>query len=161
MARLKFSISLEKFKILNFFNLWALRETNTCRKNFLGNEFFCANTCGVCIRTRANTENIFEEVFAECFAKFFGEFTWCEYMPHLCSHPCEYRKIFLANYLCIGFVPGGNQMRASVVQERQISPFHFMGSRHSVNERIAKEFYRKDNSLKSFRPFSASPDSKN
>ena len=25
MARLKFSISLEIFKILNFFNLWALR----------------------------------------------------------------------------------------------------------------------------------------
>ena len=24
------------------------------------------------------------------------------------SHPGEYRKIFLANYLCIGFVPGGN-----------------------------------------------------
>ena len=25
-----------------------------------------------------------------------------------CIHPREYRKIFLGNYLCIGFVPGGN-----------------------------------------------------
>ena len=24
------------------------------------------------------------------------------------SHAGEYRKVFLANYLCIGFVPGGN-----------------------------------------------------
>ena len=29
-------------------------------------------------------------------------------MPRLYSHPREYRKIFLANFLCIGFVPGGN-----------------------------------------------------
>ena len=29
-------------------------------------------------------------------------------MRHMYSHPGEYRKIFLANYLCIGFVPGGN-----------------------------------------------------
>ena len=28
-------------------------------------------------------------------------------MRHMYSHPGEYRKIFLANYLCIGFVPGG------------------------------------------------------
>ena len=42
-------------------------------------------------------ENIFEEVFPEYFAKFLGEFTRCEYMPCLYSHPCEYRKIFLAN----------------------------------------------------------------
>ena len=53
-------------------------------------------------------ENIFEEVFPEYFAKFLGEFTRCEYMPRLYSHPRECRKIFLANYLCIGFVPGGN-----------------------------------------------------
>ena len=29
-------------------------------------------------------------------------------MRHMYSHLGEYRKIFLANYLCIGFVPGGN-----------------------------------------------------
>ena len=29
-------------------------------------------------------------------------------MSRLCSHPREYRKQLLANYLCIGFVPGGN-----------------------------------------------------
>ena len=52
-------------------------------------------------------ENIFEESFPEYFAKFLGEFARCEYMPRLYSHPREYRKIFLANYLCIGFVPGG------------------------------------------------------
>ena len=28
-------------------------------------------------------------------------------MRHMYSHPGEYRKVFLANYLCIGFVPGG------------------------------------------------------
>ena len=52
-------------------------------------------------------ENIIEEVFPQYCAKFLGEFIWCEYMPRLYSHLREYRKIFLANYLCIGFVPGG------------------------------------------------------
>ena len=49
-------------------------------------------------------ENIFEEVFPEYFAKFLGEFARCEYMPRLYSQPCEYRKIFLANYLCIALL---------------------------------------------------------
>ena len=31
-------------------------------------------------------------------------------MPRLYSHPHEYSKKFLANYLCIGFVPGGIAM---------------------------------------------------
>ena len=35
-----------------------------------------------------------------------------------------------------------------------------MGSSHSMNEGIGKEFYRKGNSVKRFRPFSESPDSK-
>ena len=52
-------------------------------------------------------KNIFQEVFPEYFANFWGEFIWCEYMPRLYSHPREYRKKLLANYLCIGFVPGG------------------------------------------------------
>ena len=34
----------------------------------------------------------------------------CKYMPRLYSHLREYRKRFLGNYLCIGFVPGGNQV---------------------------------------------------
>ena len=33
-------------------------------------------------------------------------------MRHMYSHPGEYRKIFLANYLCIGFVPGGTHLVA-------------------------------------------------
>ena len=53
-------------------------------------------------------ENIFKEVFPEYCAKFLGEFIRREYMPRLYSHPGEYRKIFPANYLRIGFVPGGN-----------------------------------------------------
>ena len=57
-------------------------------------------------------ENIFEEVFPEYCAKFLEEFIRCEYMPRLYSHPREYRKIFLANYLCIGFVPGGNSLKS-------------------------------------------------
>ena len=40
-------------------------------------------------------------------------------------------------------------------------PFPWMGSRHSVNGGIGKEFYRKGNSLKRFQPFSESPDSRN
>ena len=36
-----------------------------------------------------------------------------------------------------------------------------MGPRHSVNEGTGREFDRKGNSLKRFRPFSESPDSKN
>ena len=35
--------------------------------------------------------------------------------------------------------------------------FHWMGSRHSVNEGIGKEFCRKGNLLKTFQPFSESP----
>ena len=53
-------------------------------------------------------ENIYEEIFREYLAKILGEFARCEYMPRLYLHPREYRKRFLANYLCIGFVPGGN-----------------------------------------------------
>ena len=35
-------------------------------------------------------------------------------MPRLYSHLREYRKILLANYLCIGFVPGGIQCSVGV-----------------------------------------------
>ena len=40
-------------------------------------------------------------------------------MRRMYSHPGEYRKIFLANYLCIGFVPGG--MRVKVKKPRSIA----------------------------------------
>ena len=52
-------------------------------------------------------ENTFEEAFPEYFAKCLGEVIRCEYMLRLYSHPREDRKKSLANYLCIGFVPGG------------------------------------------------------
>ena len=32
-------------------------------------------------------------------------------MRRMDSHPGEYRKTFLANYLCIGFAPGGTVRR--------------------------------------------------
>ena len=53
----------------------------------------------------------------------------------------------------------GKGIRRSKNQWRT-APFHWMGCRHSVNEGIGKEFYRKGNSLKRFRPFSESLDSK-
>ena len=85
-------------------------------------------------------ENIFEELFLKyvfapsqtCFAPspppsvwvqwlyhpwrqyikiFLGNLFRCKYMRRMYSHAGEYRKIFLSNSLCIGFVPGG--MRAS------------------------------------------------
>ena len=39
-------------------------------------------------------------------------------MRRMYSHPDEYRNIFLANYLCIGFVPGGISV---VVSERMVT----------------------------------------
>ena len=35
----------------------------------------------------------------------------CEYMSRLYSHAREYMIKFLANYLCIGFMPGGNYLQ--------------------------------------------------
>ena len=67
---------------------------------------FWANTCGACIRTRANTENIFEEPFFAYWPNSWGNSFQCKYMSRLYSYPREYWKKFLANYLCIGFVPG-------------------------------------------------------
>ena len=54
----------------------------------------------------------------------------------------------------------GKGTRRSRNQWRE-APCHWMGSRHSVNGGVGKEFYRKGNSVKRFRPFSESPDSKN
>ena len=72
---------------------------------------FCANTCGACIRTRANTGKCFRRGISRVF---------CQNLRGIHSvriHAApvfalrEYRKIFLANYLCIGFVPGGNRCK--------------------------------------------------
>ena len=77
------------------------------QEKILGELIFARIHAGPVFALARIQENIFEEVFPECFAKFLREFTRCEYMPRLYSHPREYRKILLANYLCIGFVPGG------------------------------------------------------
>ena len=75
-------------------------------KNSRGNNF-CANTCGACICFRANTGKDFWGIIVRILAKFLRESFRCEYMSRLYSHPREYRKVLLGNYLCIGFVPGG------------------------------------------------------
>ena len=80
-------------------------KTNTCRKN-LGELIFARVHAGLVFALPRIQENIFDEVFPEYSAKFLGEVTRREYMPRLYSHLREYRKIFLVNYLCIGFVPG-------------------------------------------------------
>ena len=77
------------------------------QENILGELIFARIHAGPVFALPRIQENIFEEIFPEHSAKFLGEFTRCEYMPRLYSHPREYRKIFQANYLCIGFVPGG------------------------------------------------------
>ena len=77
------------------------------QEEFLGELIFARIHAGPVFALARIQENIFEEVFPEYFANFLGAFIPCEYMPRLYSHPREYRKIFLANYLCIGFVPGG------------------------------------------------------
>ena len=78
--------------------------TNSLRgKNSWGINF-CANACGACIRTPANTGKYFWWGISRVF---------CQILKGIhavrihAAHPREYRKIFLANYLCIGFVPGG------------------------------------------------------
>ena len=77
------------------------------QETILGELIFARIHAGPVFALARIQENIFEEVFPEYCAKFLGEFIRCEYMPRLDSHPREYRKISLANHLCIGFVPGG------------------------------------------------------
>ena len=77
------------------------------QEKFLGELIFPRIHAGPVFALAPIQENIFEEVFPEYCAKFLGEFIRFEYMPRLYSHPGEYRKILPANYLCIGFVPGG------------------------------------------------------
>ena len=78
------------------------------QEKILGELIFARIHAGPVFALARIQENISEEVFPEYCAKFLGEFIWCEYMPRMYSHPCEYRKIVLANYLRIGFVPGGD-----------------------------------------------------
>ena len=49
-------------------------KTNTCRKKILGELIFCANTCGACIRTRANTGKYFGGIIFCILAKFLRDF---------------------------------------------------------------------------------------
>ena len=80
------------------------------QEKILGELIFARIHAGPVFALARIQENIFEEAFPEYCGKFLGEFMRCEYMPRLYSHPREYRKIFLANYLCIGFVPGGTHI---------------------------------------------------
>ena len=77
------------------------------QEKILGELIFARIHAGPVFALPRIQENIFEEVFPEYSAKFLGEFTPCEYMPRLYSHPREYSKIFQVNYLCIGFVTRG------------------------------------------------------
>ena len=76
-------------------------------QEILGEFIFARIHAGPVFALAQIQEYIFE-VFPEYFAKFLGEFSRCECMLRLYSHLREYMKKFLANYLCIGFVPGGN-----------------------------------------------------
>ena len=67
--------------------------------------FLCANTCWACIRTRANTGNLFEKHFSNMYLHLcplpqYGcsgriHTAWRKYMWHVYLHPGEHRKIFL------------------------------------------------------------------
>ena len=87
--------------------LYPSAQNQYMQEKILGELKFARIHAGLVFVLARIQENIFVEVFPEYCAKFLGEFTRCKYMPRLYSHPREYRKIFLANYLCIGFVPGG------------------------------------------------------
>ena len=124
---------------------------------------FCANACGACIRTRANTGKFFRGGISRVFCQVLrgirsvrihaapvfrtrantGKYSWqiiyvlvsCQgVLRGLYSHPREYRKIFLANCLCIGFVPGGIYVIISaggVSRLFMTSAFHACMSAHS------------------------------
>ena len=51
-------------------------------------------------------ESTFEELCFKCFGCFFGEFISVQIHATPVLHLREYRKNILANYVCIGFVPG-------------------------------------------------------
>ena len=86
---------------------------------------------GLYSHSREYRKTFFDEVFPEYSAKFLGEFTRCEYMPRLYSHPREYRKILLANYLCIGFVPGGNFVSNGKIRRRCSRKEPFKGAQEA------------------------------
>ena len=65
---------------------------------------FCANTCGACIRTRANTGKYCRGIIFRILARFLRDFI--SVRIHVAPVFAPAKKI-LVNYLCIGFVPGG------------------------------------------------------
>ena len=95
------------FYMILYFSEYPPGQNQDMQEKILGELISARIHVGPVFALARMQENIFEEVFPEYFDKFLGEFTRCEYMPRLYSHPREYRKILLANYLCIGFVPGG------------------------------------------------------
>ena len=69
---------------------------------------FCANACGACIRTRANTGKYSRGIIIfRILAKFLREFISVRIHVAPEFAPARIQEKFLANYLCIGFVPGG------------------------------------------------------
>ena len=77
------------------------------QEKILGELIFAPIHAGPVFAPAPIQENIFEELFSSYFPICGGSSCRCKYMPRLYSHPREYRKIFLGNNLCIGFVPGG------------------------------------------------------
>ena len=79
-------------------------KTNTCRTKFLD---VYANACGACIRTRPNTGKYLRGIIVRMLAKFLREFisVWIHVAPVFA--PVLIQEKVLANYVCIGFVPGG------------------------------------------------------
>ena len=73
--------------------------TNTCRNKNLGELIFalCPIHAGPAFALVRIQENIFEELFSSYFTYLGGSSFRCKYMPHLYSHPREYRNVFLGN----------------------------------------------------------------
>ena len=69
MARLKISISLENFKILNFFKIWALRVI------FTGGPVLGSEKKHIKKKTR-------KQNFHGIVPGFWGEFCLCFFLPH-------------------------------------------------------------------------------
>ena len=73
----------------------------------VGESTFARIHAGPVIALARTQENIIEELFYQYFAKIFGGIHVGANTCHACiCTQREYRKMLLANYLCIGFVPG-------------------------------------------------------
>ena len=70
---------------------------------------FCANTCGACIRTRAHTGKYFRGGISRVLCQILRGIHSVRIDAAPVFAPARIQQIFLANYLCIGFVPGGTR----------------------------------------------------